>query len=167
MATIQASPPTKAKKAATNEVLQQMPEQTSCLVLRETVETAGIYGIGMMIQKIPPHAILEVNHLLGPDDQNFNPMVSPGDTLQAVDGISVASSYLESVEHLVFGDLGTTCNLTLQSESSGQIYDIRVKRHVPIRVWENTRRAYEIMQQYASSDLMARKEIVEACPDPP
>ncbi|KAJ1492189.1 hypothetical protein T484DRAFT_1772133, partial [Baffinella frigidus] len=161
MATMQTSPPSKAMLAAANQVLMNMPEQTSCLVLRESVEKAGIYGIGITIQRVPPHSVLAVDSLLGPEAQNFNLLVNVNDRLRSVDDQSVESSYLEGVEHLVFGPLESLVKLTLLSAQTGQLYDVTVQRHVPIRVWERLRRSYEIMDHFRGSDLMARHQIVE------
>jgi hypothetical protein len=46
------------------------------------------------------------------------------------------------IQTAIFGEKNSLLKLTLQSKSTGQMYDRLVKRHVQIRTWQFTRKWY-------------------------
>lgn len=66
-----------------------LPAATEVLTLEETRTQVGLWGVGVTIAKIPPHHVLSVDCLKGPNDEDYNPRVEEGDLVYGVNNIMV------------------------------------------------------------------------------
>lgn len=62
---------------------------------------------------------------------------------------------------VIFGDFDSTLKISFSSKENGRLYDIYVKRHVPIRTWEHVRRWYEVKEELVARGLCADIGIVD------
>ena len=136
-----------------------MPRETELLELREEYTQGGIWGIGLSIEKVPPHKILHVEDLIDRDGANCSNLVSVGDSLLKVDDVSVQDVSIESLEAVIFGPVDTVIKLSMLGQAN-RSYDIHVKRHVPINVWDRTLRWYSLKTEYEGQDFMAQNKII-------
>ena len=136
-----------------------MPRETELLELREEYTQGGIWGIGLSIEKVPPHKILHVEDLIDRDGANCSNLVSVGDFLLKVDNVSVQDVSIESLEAVIFGPVDTVIKLSMLGQAN-RSYDIHVKRHVPINVWDRTLRWYSLKTEYEGQDFMAQNKII-------
>jgi hypothetical protein len=60
--------------------------------------------------------------------------------IHEVSDISVVFFCVFFPNQVIFGDFDSTVKISLSSKSNGRLYDVMVKRHVPIRTWEHVRR---------------------------
>ena len=126
----------------------------------------GIWGIGMSIQKEPPHAVIHVDDLQDQFGLNCNHLVAVGDQLLRVDDIVVTRADMESLETFIFGPLDTIVKLSFACSQGGPArpftnYDISVKRHIPISTWDQVVRWYALKPDFTDSDFYADNKIVK------
>jgi hypothetical protein len=76
-------------------------------------------------------------------DRIFTDGVSVGDMLLEIDGVSVDSLSIEGAKQAIFGAFGSISDMMLRQASTGVVYRLRVKRHIPIRLWHAWNAAYQ------------------------
>ena len=136
-----------------------LAQDLAALTLKRRTEATGLFGVGLQVSDDPPHVVQRVSRLLDKDQRNVSESVPVGDTLYSVNDFQVEMSSIDTVEQLIFGEMGTTVRLTF-CNSLRQKYDIVVIRHVPISVWEQERVWYEIRPELQGCDLRCDPSIV-------
>jgi C-terminal processing protease CtpA/Prc len=61
-----------------------------------------------------------------------NVVISKGDTLKRVDGLPVESMTVQALQKALCGPEGTCSSLVLMGQSRGQLYEVRLARHLRI-----------------------------------
>lgn len=138
---------------------ETLSQDLHALTLKRRYEASGLFGVGLQVSDDPPHSVQRVTRLLGKDRRNISDTVSIGDTLYSVNDFPVEMSSIDTVEQLIFGDLGTTVHLTF-CNSKRHKYDVVAMRHVPISVWEQERVWYEIKPEHQGKELRCDPSIV-------
>uniref|UniRef100_A0A7S4UMU1 PDZ domain-containing protein n=1 Tax=Guillardia theta TaxID=55529 RepID=A0A7S4UMU1_GUITH len=87
------------------------------------------YGIGLKVENRYPHIIQHVTNLQDPYGHDISDRVQVGDILELVDGQAVTKSK-DRIDYSVLGDYGSVVKITLRSKSSGELYDLQVRRHL-------------------------------------
>jgi len=85
--------------------------------------------------------------------------------LHAVDDTEVEQTNIESCEQLIWGKPGTNIRLTMFRHEDGSMYEVRVKRHIPIYIWDHIKRWYELKPEFENEELLANSQIVRALED--
>jgi len=152
--------PLKTLVPVTPRTAGPMPRETELLELCEDYAQGGIWGIGLSVEKVPPHAILHVEDLIDIQGQACSHLVSVGDCLLKVDDREVQDVSIESLETVIFGPLDTTVKLSLMAQGK-RAYDVHVKRHVPINVWDRTLRWYCLKREFEGQDFLAENKIIQ------
>jgi len=152
--------PLKTLAPITPRTAGPMPRETELLELREDYAQGGIWGIGLSVEKVPPHAILHVEDLIDINDLPCSHLVCVGDILLKVDDREVQDVSIESLETVIFGPRDTTVKLSLMAPGN-RAYDVHVKRHVPINVWDRTLRWYCLKQEFEGQDFLAENKIIQ------
>ena len=136
-----------------------LSQDLEALTLKRRFEASGLFGVGVQVSDDPPHLVQRVSRLLDRDRRNISDMVAIGDTLYSVNDFQVEMSSIDTVEQLIFGDLGTFVRLTFCNRNR-QKYEVVVTRHVPISVWEQERVWYEIKPELQGRELRCDPSIV-------
>lgn len=136
-----------------------LSQDFEALTLKRRSEASGLFGVGLQVSDDPPHLVQRVSRLLDRDRRNISDMVAIGDTLYSVNDFQVEMSSIDTVEQLIFGDLGTFVRLTFCNRNR-QKYEVVVSRHVPISVWEQERVWYEIKPEFQGRELRCDPSIV-------
>eukprot|EP00961_Rhodomonas_salina_P169230 2280375-Rhodomonas_salina.2 len=151
------------------------------LVRKSQRHVGGVYGIGLKVQR--------VSGLKDEDGLAINRKVRIGDVLDAVEGRRIkqvlSRSFLplstcpgapnldnlirhvclqggwNAIEELIFGPLDSTVALTFAPQDRSARYTVNVKRHVPIRVWDEQHNWLELREELKGQDLLAESDIVE------
>lgn len=152
--------PLKTLAPVTPRTAGPMPRETELLELREDYAQGGIWGIGLSVEKVPPHKILHVEDLVDMNGTHCSNLVSIGDYLLKVDDVSVQDVSIESLETAIFGSFDTVVKLSMLTQAN-RSYDIHVKRHVPINVWDRTLRWYSLKSEYEGQDFLAENKIIQ------
>jgi hypothetical protein len=135
------------------------------LELKQVREQGGLYGIGLKIDTDPPHMIQRVSDLRDPDD-NVLEDLRVGDCLLMIDGKHVEFGSMEALEQAILGPKDSTLTLTFgprqgsNGTTSGGIREIVVKRHVPIREWDEKHCWLELRDEAKGRPLLADEGIV-------
>ena len=129
------------------------------LTLKRRFEATGLFGVGLQVSDDPPHVVQRVSRLLDSNRRNVSDTVAIGDTLYSVNDFQVEMSSIDTVEQLIFGDLGSTVRLTF-CDRNRQKYDAVAIRHVPISVWEQERVWYEIKPELNGKPLQCDPAII-------
>ncbi|EKX38327.1 hypothetical protein GUITHDRAFT_115476 [Guillardia theta CCMP2712] len=82
------------------------------------------YGIGLKVENRYPHIIQHVTNLQDPYGHDISDRI-----LELVDGQAVTKSK-DRIDYSVLGDYGSVVKITLRSKSSGELYDLQVRRHL-------------------------------------
>jgi C-terminal processing protease CtpA/Prc len=61
-----------------------------------------------------------------------NLLISKGDILKRVDGLPVESMTVQALQKALCGPEGTCASLVLMGHSRGQLYEVRLARHLRI-----------------------------------
>ncbi len=85
----------------------------------------------------------QVNELMDEHDRIFTDGVCVGDMLLEIDGVSVDALSIEGAKQAIFGAFGSVSDMMLRQASTGVVYRLRVKRHIPIRLWHAWNAAYQ------------------------
>ena len=70
----------------------------------------------------------------------------------------VQAANIESLETIIFGPLESVIKLSMSNH--GKYYDILVKRHIPINVWDRTIRWYELKPEFKDCDFKADNKMI-------
>jgi hypothetical protein len=136
-----------------------LPQDLETLTLKRRFEAAGLFGVGLQVSDDPPHVVQRVSRLIDKDRRNISEKVAIGDTLYSVNNFQVEMLSIDTVEQLIFGDLGTLVRLTF-CDKHRQRYEVIATRHVPISVWEQERVWYELKPQMQGRELRCDPSII-------
>eukprot|EP00960_Hanusia_phi_P027686 746962-Hanusia_phi.AAC.2 len=137
--------------SASDCVQHKLPIMTEILFLKEEKVQGGLFGIGMTISRNPPHSVLSVDDLKGPEGQNFNHMVEVGDRLHAVDDVEVEQTNIESCEQLIWGKPGSNIRLSMfrsEFQSSTPVEITITGMKTEVRALEDIRLTLEEGKEY-------------------
>eukprot|EP00286_Rhodomonas_abbreviata_P028257 CAMPEP_0181315306 /NCGR_PEP_ID=MMETSP1101-20121128/15303_1 /TAXON_ID=46948 /ORGANISM="Rhodomonas abbreviata, Strain Caron Lab Isolate" /LENGTH=367 /DNA_ID=CAMNT_0023422501 /DNA_START=9 /DNA_END=1112 /DNA_ORIENTATION=+ len=93
------------------------------------------FALGMSITTEPPHYVMRVDELLDQQNNNVSHMVQPGDMVEKVDGTFVEQLPMKRLEAIIFGPIDSTVVVTFKKAQTGKMYNLAVKRHVPVVCW--------------------------------
>ena len=122
-------------------------QSNECLQRTEVREQGGLYGIGVKVDTQPPHLVLNVSNLRDAQGESANHLVHVGDALVKINGKPAELSSMEALERAILGPKDSMLTLSFAKMSSKwgaaanpkEQYDVKVKRHVPIRYSRNAR----------------------------
>jgi hypothetical protein len=141
--------------------------------LKETRERGGLFGIGLTVDMDPPYQVQRVSNIKDRNDHSINDRVNVGDSLVLInDERCVGSMDWSGIEKAILGPKNSTVKLGFERmslskrnmvENTKEIYEVEVKRHVPIRDWEESEKVHswiELRKQHQGSPLLAEENIV-------
>ena len=116
-------------------------QSTECIERKEVREQGGLFGIGIKVDTQPPHLVQNISNLRDPHDRSVNDMVRVGDALVQINGEHAELGSMEALEKAILGPKDTRLRLSFAKMSAkwgaatdaNEIYELEVKRHVPIR----------------------------------
>jgi len=93
--------------------------------------------------------------------------VAVGDVLTHVDGRSTSTPGLRIREDMILGEgEGTLVHLVFRSAAKGHTFEVTARRHVHVRSWTETSRAYRLREALAGdAELCADAKLVPALDD--
>jgi len=93
------------------------------------------FALGMSVTRVAPFSVKRVDELLDPNNDNIGDLVEAGDLIESVNGRNCASEKVRVLEDIIFGPIDSHCNIVFKSLRSGQNYELRFKRHIPVSSW--------------------------------
>ena len=143
-------------------------KSTDTVELKETRERIGLFGIGLKVDMDPPHLVQVVSNIKYSNNHSIENRVNVGDSLVCINGERCVGS-MESLEKAILGPKNSTLKLGFErmelsnrnmAQGANDIYEVEVKRHVPIREWEELHGWIELRQEHKGRHLLAEEDIV-------